>query len=155
MGKSSFVNYVTNARNEIESYPFTTKAVQIGHFEHDHIRYQIVDTPGVLDRPEDERNDIESQAVSALDHLADAVLFVLDASGDCGYPVESQLELLAEVEERFDAPIVTVCNKSDRSTDVDADLYMSVTEEENVDAVLDQVVDVVDWEPDIPASRRD
>jgi nucleolar GTP-binding protein len=155
VGKSSFVNYVTNARNEIESYPFTTKAVQIGHFEHDHIRYQIVDTPGVLDRPEDERNDIESQAVSALDHLADAVLFVLDASGDCGYPIESQLELLAEVEERFDAPIVTVCNKSDRSTDVEADLYMSVLEEENVDAVLDQVVDVVDWEPDIPASRRD
>jgi nucleolar GTP-binding protein len=154
VGKSSFVNHVTNARNEIESYPFTTKAVQIGHFEHDRIRYQIVDTPGILDRPEAERNDIESQAVSALDHLADAVLFVLDASGDCGYPVESQLELLAEVEERFEAPIITVCNKSDRSTDVDAEMYMSVAEVENIDTVLDRVVEAVDWEPDIPPSRN-
>ncbi len=154
VGKSSFVNHVTNASNEIESYPFTTKAVQVGHFEHDHVRYQIVDTPGVLDRPAAERNDIESQAVSALDHLADAVLFMLDASGDCGYPVESQLELLTEIKRRFDAPIVTVCNKSDRSTDVDADIYMSVAEAEQIDAALDRVVAAVDWETDLPPSRN-
>ncbi|MEF8800393.1 MAG: NOG1 family protein [Halolamina sp.] len=154
VGKSSFVNYVTNARNEIESYPFTTKAVQVGHFEHDRIRYQIVDTPGILDRPQEERNGIERQAVSALEHLADAVLFVLDASGDCGYPLESQLELLAEVESRFDAPIITVCNKSDRSTEAEADVYMSITEEENIEEVLDMVVEAIDWETDLPPSRN-
>jgi nucleolar GTP-binding protein len=38
---------------------------------------------------------------------------------------------------------------------VEADLYMSVTEDENVDAVLKQVVEAIDWEPDIPASRRE
>jgi len=86
VGKSSFVNRVTRASNQIAEYPFTTKGVQIGHFERDHVRYQIVDTPGLLDRPEDERNDIERQAVSALEHLADVVVFVLDPSGDCGYP---------------------------------------------------------------------
>jgi len=63
VGKSSFVNRVTRASNQIAEYPFTTKGVQIGHFERDHVRYQIVDTPGLLDRPEDERNDIERQAV--------------------------------------------------------------------------------------------
>jgi len=155
VGKSSFVNHVTNARNEIRSYPFTTKAVQVGHFEYDRVRHQIVDTPGLLDRPEAERNGIEKQAVSALEHLADAVLFVVDASGECGYPLESQLELRDEVLERFDVPVLTVCNKSDRSRDVEADLYMSVTEDENVDAVLKQVVEAIDWEPDIPASRRE
>jgi len=51
VGKSSFVNAVTRARNEIAEYPFTTRGVQIGHFEHDRIRYQIIDTPGLLDRP--------------------------------------------------------------------------------------------------------
>ncbi len=86
VGKSSFVNAVTNARNEIAEYPFTTKGVRVGHFERERIRYQIVDTPGLLDRPEDERNDIENQAVSALTHLADAIVFVVDASGYCGYP---------------------------------------------------------------------
>ncbi|SHH09842.1 NOG1 family protein [Halobaculum gomorrense] len=151
VGKSSFVNHVTRASNEIASYPFTTKAVQIGHFERDRIRYQIIDTPGILDRPEEDRNGIERQAVSALTHLADAVVFVLDASGDCGYPLDAQLELLAEVEERFDAPVLTVCNKSDRSTDVEADAYMSVTEDENVDAVLDMAVEAVGFEPDLPS----
>ena len=155
VGKSSFVNRVTRADNEIASYPFTTRAVQIGHFERDRIRYQIIDTPGLLDRPADERNDIERQAVSALEHLADAVLFVVDASGECGYPIADQLALRDEVRERFDVPVLTVCNKADRSTDVEADRYMSVTEDENVDAVLDATVEAVNWEPtELPPSRK-
>ncbi|MFB6096921.1 MAG: NOG1 family protein [Haloferacaceae archaeon] len=155
VGKSSFVNAVTCASNEIATYPFTTKGVQIGHFERDRIRYQIIDTPGLLDRPEAERNDIERQAVSAIEHLADAILFVVDASGDCGYPLDAQLELREEVAARFDVPVLTICNKADRSRDVDADAYMSVTEGENVDGVLDMAVEAVAFEPDIPPSRRE
>jgi nucleolar GTP-binding protein len=157
VGKSSFVNAVTRASNEIAEYPFTTKGVQIGHFERDRVRYQIIDTPGLLDRPEEERNDIERQAVSALEHLADAVVFVVDASGDCGYPLDAQLELRNSVEDRFgrvDVPVLTVCNKSDRSRDVDADAYMSVTENEGVDEVLALAVEAVGFEPDIPPSRK-
>ncbi|WP_416840196.1 NOG1 family protein [Haloferax sp. DFSO52] len=158
VGKSSFVNNVTRASNEIARYPFTTKGVQIGHFDRDRIRYQIIDTPGLLDRPEDERNDIERQAVSALEHLADAVIFVADASGECGYPIEAQLELRDAVKARFeerDIPVLTVCNKSDRSTDMDADLYMSVETGENVDAVLGAAADAVGFDPDIPPSRNE
>ncbi|AFK19710.1 GTP-binding protein [Haloferax mediterranei ATCC 33500] len=158
VGKSSFVNDVTRASNEIARYPFTTKGVQIGHFDRERIRYQIIDTPGLLDRPEDERNDIEKQAVSALEHLADAVIFVADASAECGYPIESQLELRDAVQARFeerDIPVLTVCNKSDRSTDMEADLYMSVETGENVDAVLDAAADAIGFEPDIPPSRNE
>jgi nucleolar GTP-binding protein len=151
VGKSSFVNAVTRADNEIARYPFTTRGIQIGHFDRDHLRYQIIDTPGLLDRPEAERNDIESQAVSALAHLADAVLFVVDASESCGYPLDAQLALRDAVVERFDAPVLTICNKSDRSRAVDADAYMSVSEGENVDAVLELAVETVDWEPDLPS----
>jgi nucleolar GTP-binding protein len=151
VGKSSFVNAVTRADNEIARYPFTTRGIQIGHFERGHVRYQIIDTPGLLDRPEADRNDIESQAVSALAHLADAVLFVVDASEACGYPLDAQLDLRDAVDERFDAPVLAVCNKSDRSRDVDADAYMSVSENANVDAVLDLAVETVDWEPDLPS----
>jgi nucleolar GTP-binding protein len=176
VGKSSFVNHVTNASNETASYPFTTTQIRVGHVERDHIRYQLVDTPGLLDQPADERNAIESQAVSALTHLADAVLFMMDASGDCGYPLSAQLELRDELRERFagdagkrtaggeaaspfsitaDAddepvPVVTVCNKSDRSRDVEADAYMSVTEDDNVDAVLDLAIDAVGYDPELP-----
>jgi len=150
VGKTSFVNRVTRASNETASYPFTTTGVAVGHVERDHVRYQLVDTPGLLDRPADQRNDVEAQAVSALTHLADAVLFVLDASLDCGYPLDAQRELLGDVREQFDVPVVTVCNKSDRSREADADHYMSVTEGDNVESVLQAAIDAVDHEPELP-----
>lgn len=150
VGKSSFVNHVTRASNEVATYPFTTKQIRVGHFERDRIRYQLIDTPGLLDRPAENRNAIESQAVSALAHLADAVLFIVDASGSCGYPLESQLELRDEVVDRFDVPVLTVCNKSDESRDVDADRYMSVTRDDGVDEVLDAAVEAVGWELELP-----
>ena len=151
VGKSSFVNRVTNASNETATYPFTTTEIRLGHIERDHIRYQLVDTPGLLDRPLEDRNEIESQAVSALEHLADAVLVMVDASGECGYPIGVQLELRDALAERFaDVPVLTVCNKSDRSTDVEAALYMSVTEGENVDATLGAAIEAVGYEPELP-----
>jgi nucleolar GTP-binding protein len=150
VGKSSFVNDVTNATNETASYPYTTTGINVGHIERNHIRYQLVDTPGVLDRPSEERNAIESQAVSALEHLADAVLYMVDASGDCGYPLEDQLDLLDEVQDRFDVPVLVVCNKSDRSTDVEADYYMSIETGENVEEVLDAAIEAVGHEPELP-----
>ncbi|HMB49477.1 MAG TPA: GTPase, partial [Natronoarchaeum rubrum] len=135
-------------------YPFTTKGIGVGHFERDRVRYQIVDTPGLLDRPPEERNEIESQAVSALEHLADCVLVLLDASMNCGYPVDVQLELRDAIAEQFgDAPVMTVCNKSDLSTDVEADHYMSVETGENVESVVDAAVEAIDWEQELPFER--
>jgi len=150
VGKSSFVNHVTNARNETASYPFTTTQIRVGHLERDRIRYQLVDTPGLLDRPEEERNDIESQAVSAVEHLADAVLVFLDPSGNCGYPLDVQLELRDAIEARFDVPVLTIANKSDLTTDVEADHYMSVAEDDNVDGVLAAAIEAVGYEIELP-----
>ena len=150
VGKSSFVNHVTNASNETASYTFTTTEIRLGHVERDHIRYQLVDTPGLLDRPPEDRNEIESQAVSALEHLADAVLVMVDASGECGYPIDVQLELRNALAARFDVPVLTVCNKADRSRDVEADEYMSVTEGENIEGVLEALIDAVGYEPELP-----
>ena len=150
VGKSSFVNRLTSADNETAAYPYTTTSINVGHLERDHIRYQLVDTPGLLDRPAEERNAIESQAVSALTHLADAVVVLVDASEECGYPLADQLELLAEAEGRFDVPVLTVCNKADRSRDVEADHYMSVETGENVEAVISAVVEAIGYEPELP-----
>src|SRR5574341_46761 len=58
VGKSSFVALVSSARPEIASYPFTTKGLAVGHFTKDGVRYQVIDTPGLLDRPLGERNEI-------------------------------------------------------------------------------------------------
>jgi nucleolar GTP-binding protein len=150
VGKSTFVNSVTNARNETARYPFTTKQVHVGHIEENYIRYQLVDTPGLLDRAPEERNEIESQALSALTHLADTVLVFVDASGACGYPLSSQLALRDAVLEAFDVPVLTVCTKADRSRAAEADLYMSVAESENVEKVLETAIDAVGYEPELP-----
>jgi nucleolar GTP-binding protein len=150
VGKSTFVNGVTNARHETATYPFTTKGIGVGHLTRDHVRYQLVDTPGLLDRSPEERNEIESQAASALTHLADCVLVFLDASGECGYPLDDQLALLDEIESRFDVPVLSVCNKADRSRDVEADHYVSVTEGEGVEELLEAAIDAIGYEPELP-----
>jgi nucleolar GTP-binding protein len=151
VGKSTFVNEVTNAHNDVASYPFTTTTIRVGHFERDYIRYQLVDTPGLLDRPAEERNGVERQAVSALAHAADAILAFVDASGECGYPVETQLALRDDLRERFaGVPVVTVCSKADRSRELDADHYLSVTDGEGVEELLDVAVEAVGYEPDLP-----
>ena len=161
VGKWSFGNGVTRASNETATYPFTTRAVQVGHVERDRLRYQIVDTPGILDRPVAERNEIERQAESAVAHLADAVLFVVDASASCGYPLDAQLRLRDELEERFDVPVLTVRNKTDRADEAEAgeeigaDAAMSVETGDEVEAALNAALDAVTYVPEIPPSRRE
>lgn len=150
VGKSTFVNHVTNARHEIAAYPFTTTRVGVGHLTRDHIRYQLVDTPGLLDRSHEERNAIELQAESALTHAADCVLVFVDASEACGYPLGDQLALRDAVTERFSVPVLTVCTKADRSRDIDADCYLSVETDEGVEAVVEMAVDAIGYEPELP-----
>ena len=93
VGKSSFIVRITGARPEIASYPFTTRGIFVGHFYRGDQKYQAVDTPGLLDRPMYERNEIERQTVAALSHLQGVVLYILDPSEHCGYPLDCQLSL--------------------------------------------------------------
>lgn len=159
VGKSSFVNRVTRADNEAATYPFTTTQVHVGHVEHRHINYQLVDTPGLLDRPPEQRNDIESQAVTALAHAADAVLVILDPSGTCGYPLDLQESLLADIETRFDVPVLAVANMLDRldpgeRAQLDTEYAMSVETGEGVETVLDAALEAVEYEPELPIDER-
>jgi nucleolar GTP-binding protein len=149
VGKSTFVNRVTNARHETASYPFTTTRIGVGHLTREHIRYQLVDTPGLLDR-EEKRNAIELQAESALAHVADCVLVFVDASEDCGYPLDDQLALRDAVRERFGVPVLTVCAKADRSRAIDADHYLSVEHDDGIEETVSMAVDAVGYEPELP-----
>lgn len=51
----------------------------------------MVDTPGILDQPLENRNTIEMQAITALAHLRAAVLYFMDISGQCGHTLEEQV----------------------------------------------------------------
>lgn len=113
VGKSSFLVKVTGARPEIASYPFTTKGIYVGHFIRDDQKYQVVDTPGLLDRPLSEKNEIERQTIAALSHLQGVVLYIVDPSGHSGYPIEDQLSLVEDIKSWIDLPIMVVANKTD------------------------------------------
>jgi GTP1/Obg family GTP-binding protein len=43
----------------------------------------VLDTPGLLDHPLEERNTIEMQAITALAHIKASILFFIDISETC------------------------------------------------------------------------
>ncbi|HNX18135.1 MAG TPA: 50S ribosome-binding GTPase, partial [Methanoregula sp.] len=150
VGKSSFIRLVSSATPEIASYPFTTKGVIVGLREEGRSRIQFVDTPGILDRPAEERNQIERQALSAIMNVASVILFILDPSEHCGYTMDVQLRLLEEVKGMVNVPVVVVANKSDITV---ADGYRSMSTEtkDGVDEVLKELLA---FRPAWEASRK-
>lgn len=142
VGKSSFVKHVTNALPEVASYPFTTKGILIGHMEKGGIRYQIIDTPGLLDRPMSERNEIELQAITALRRLDAVVLILIDPSESCGYELPSQIKLAKEIQEQFVLPSIIAANKADHEefkTSESADAVISTMTGEGIDDLIERL----------------
>lgn len=114
VGKSMLVRRLSSAKPEIASYPFTTKKIMVGHFTHNRVKHQVIDTPGLLDKDPSEKKVIERQAALALEHLADIILFVTDPSEYCGYVLDDQLDLINKLSEHFqNVPTIVVDNKSD------------------------------------------
>jgi len=117
VGKSSFINKITRADVEVQPYAFTTKSLFVGHMDYKYLRWQVVDTPGILDHPLEDRNTIEMQAITALAHLRAAVLYVMDPSEQCGHTLEQQVALFENICPLFaNKPLLVVCNKSDVTT---------------------------------------
>lgn len=114
VGKSSFINKITRADVDVQPYAFTTKSLFVGHTDYKYLRYQVIDTPGILDRPFEDRNIIEMCSITALAHLRAAVLFFLDISGSCGYTISQQAALFHSIKSLFmNKPLIIVCNKTD------------------------------------------
>lgn len=114
VGKSSFINKITRADVEVQPYAFTTKSLYVGHTDYKYLRWQVIDTPGILDHSLEERNTIEMQAITALAHLRAVVLYVMDPSEQCGYSIEQQIELFNNIKPLFvNKPLLICTNKVD------------------------------------------
>ncbi|XP_068971276.1 nucleolar GTP-binding protein 1 [Bombus flavifrons] len=114
VGKSSFINKITRADVEVQPYAFTTKSLYVGHMDYKYLRWQVVDTPGILDHPLEERNVIEMQAITALAHLRAAVLYFCDISEQCGHSLDEQVKLFESIKPLFaNKPLTVVANKAD------------------------------------------
>ncbi|POY69934.1 hypothetical protein BMF94_7066 [Rhodotorula taiwanensis] len=122
VGKSSFVNKVTRADVDVQPYAFTTKSLFVGHMDYKYLRWQVIDTPGVLDHPLEEMNTIEMQSITALAHLRACVMYFMDLSEQCGFTVEAQCKLYQSIKPLFaNKPTFIVINKIDivRPEDLD------------------------------------
>ena len=146
VGKSTLLRQITGADPQVANYPFTTKGIQIGHTERHWQNVQIIDTPGLLDRPVLEMNDIEMNAILALEHLADAILFIFDASETCGFHMDNQYNLLKQIEKIFsEIPVVYLFNKMDLIEDSQY-LDQYIDDEENaifISAIEGEGIDII------------
>lgn len=138
VGKSSFINKITRADVDVQPYAFTTKSLFVGHMDYKYLRWQVIDTPGILDHPLEEMNTIEMQSITALAHLRSAVLYFMDLSEQCGYTIEAQVQLFNSIKPLFaNKPTMLVINKIDvqRLGDLDterAELVKSLVSEGKV-----------------------
>lgn len=101
VGKSSLVRALSTASPEVANYPFTTRGITMGHIFIDGVSYQIADTPGLIYRPDEQRNAIEKLALAMIEKTQAAVGFVFDPSGNSGTSLEDQLDLREELHSRL------------------------------------------------------
>ena len=118
VGKSSLVRRISSGSPEVGEYPFTTKQIIFGHANFGLTLVQIVDTPGLLDRPFDERSLIELQSIASIKHISDIIVYMFDYSKDAELPAKEQIHLLEDISNEFsDNPTIRVLNKVDLLTD--------------------------------------
>ncbi len=143
VGKSLLVRKISSARPEIAPYPFTTKGILIGHLESKRKKYQVLDTPGLLDREIYKRNKMELQSVLALRYLANVIVFVIDPTMHCGYALEPQLKLLEDIEDAFPVPVMAVENKCDLLKTESERLKISAKSGEGVEKLKNGIIKIL------------
>jgi len=149
VGKSSLIRQLSAAKPEVAQYPFTTKQIYVGHMEktvrYEKKQYQIIDTPGLLDRPLSERNNIEKQAIAALRNLADLIVFIFDPSGTSGYQMSEQTLMLEDIKKLFcDVPFIIVENKVDVKNTGSANRKISCTTGDGIEELRQEILSVLD-----------
>jgi hypothetical protein len=77
--------------------------------------FQITDTPGLLARPDPDRNAMERLTLATVAHLPAVVLFVADAVGASGSSPAAQWSVRADLRAAAgpDAPWIDVLSKAD------------------------------------------
>ena len=114
VGKSSLVRAISTGTPEIGEFPFTTKSIVFGHRDIGFLQVQVVDTPGILDRPFKDRNFVELQSIVAIKNIADIIVFMFDGSQNASLSISEQLNLLEDIEKEFGkVRIIRVLNKID------------------------------------------
>jgi nucleolar GTP-binding protein len=119
-GKSTFLKAITEANVDIQNYSFTTKRLQVGKLKVKFLDFQILDSPGLLDRPEEKQNNIEKQTTIALKTIANSLIFILDANQD----VNAQKNILKKYKPLLkNLPAIVIINKIDLLDEIELEEF--------------------------------
>jgi len=145
VGKSSIVRKLSSGRPEICNYPFTTRSITLGHIYVGPFKHQVTDTPGILWRGDESRNEMEMLTLTALDFLPGIALFVFDLTGESGTSAQNQINIWNELQGRYpERQWINVVTKKDLPREKAADgivlpadaLYISSETGEGLDSLL-------------------
>jgi nucleolar GTP-binding protein len=148
VGKSSLVGALSSARPKVAEHPFTTLSIAVGHADLGFDRLQVLDTPGVLGRVRHE-NPAEVEAETAVHHAATLVVFLLDPSEQCGYPLPEQERLLERWRSELPGvPILEVESKADLRRTGTGRLAVSATSGEGLEELRTRIqAALASWRP--------
>jgi nucleolar GTP-binding protein len=77
-----------------------------------------------------------------MSHLADVIVFIIDASETCGYSLKDQEHLLQQMQEMFSKSVfVVVENKTDVKKTRSSNLKISCETGEGIDYLKDKILD--------------
>lgn len=159
-GKSSLLDFFTNARPKIAAYPFTTKIPNLGVLRANTGRDIIIaDIPGIIEGA----SEGAGLGLRFLKHISRTVclLFMIDCSEENCFSAYETLcgELRAFSAELLEKPRIVLCNKidipgaSDRAAEIkktlrlsDPDLVvlpLSISERKGLDSVQKAISDMV------------
>lgn len=135
VGKSSLLSQLTGNIPKVAPYPFTTQSISIGYMELAGRKIQIIDTPGILDRPMDERNEMELKSILSLRDIKGVIIFLIDPTGHSSYTKEQQENLFNEIKKRFRPVIVRVQTKADLSKERTEEIAVSTETHEGLETL--------------------
>ncbi|CAB9503997.1 Nucleolar GTP-binding protein 1 [Seminavis robusta] len=105
---------------------------------------QVMDSPGLLLRDNEDRNEMEMLTIAAMQHLPTAVIYVMDLSGEAGdrfSSVSDQLQLRRQVRSRFPRrPWIDVVSKADKDV---------------VEGSIEELEEIMDGSPYLRVSALD
>ena len=110
VGKTTLLAKLTGSTPDIQPYAFTTKGINVGYIKKDGKKeFQILDTPGTLNRFE-KMNNIEKVAFLALKMLAEKIIYVFDLTEP--FPLDSQIKLYKKIKQ-LKKPTTIYLSKTD------------------------------------------
>ena len=121
VGKTTLLFNLTGSKPEINSYPFTTKNINVSYMVKNKKKIQLLDTPGTLNRF-NKMNFIEKQSYLAMKYCADQIIYVFDLTEP--YPLNDQLKLYRSLK-KFDKKILVHISKKDIVEEHEVERFMN------------------------------